>query len=533
MRLGWFPKLRPFPRICITSFVSTNGVLSTGIMTTGSGRAVPRAARVLVIDDDPLVQRIGQQVFAPPEYNYCAAGTASEGLKQVSRQRPDVVILDHVLPDEDGLCVLDQIRAIDRHVLVLFITAMGTSANTIEAMKRGAFDFLAKPLDLNLLQQQVSRALESRRLMRTPVELLAKSDVLPPTEMLVGNSTAMREVYKGIGRVAAQDLPVLIVGERGTGRELVARLIHENGPRASAPLHSVKCSDFSGPWLESEIFGHEAGAFSGAQASRSGRIAAAEGGVLLLKEIGDLPLSTQSKLVRLLRERTYEPLGGAPRTADITVLATSSDELEQAAFEGRFQSDLLYALGAFTIHIPPLRHRRDDVSLLVDHIIKNFSGIRQTLSDEVVRVSEEALRLLTRYDWPGNVDELQCVLKRALIEGKGAVLATENLVRAVGQQSTQDVAGVGQGDSTQWSCFVERELAASSTSIYARAITALEQHLLPLVLARCDGSQVKAARCLGITRGSLRKKLRQHGLLSSPSNREDEQASDNGREGTA
>ncbi len=232
-------------------------------MSIGSAKASRRAARVLVIDDDPLVQRIGQQVFAPPEYNYAAARNAIEGMQQVSRHRPNVVILDHVLPDDDGLHVLDQIRAIDPHLLVLYITAAGTSVNTIEAMKRGAFDFLAKPLDLDTLQQQVSRALESRRLMQTPVELLAGSERPRPAEMLVGNSAAMREVYKSIGRAAAQDLPVLIAGERGAGKELVARLIHEHGPRAERPFHTVKCSDFSGPWLESEIFGHEPGAFSG------------------------------------------------------------------------------------------------------------------------------------------------------------------------------------------------------------------------------------------------------------------------------
>jgi two-component system nitrogen regulation response regulator GlnG len=487
----------------------------------------------LVIDDDPLVQRIGQQVFATPQYNYCAVGSASEGLKQITRQRPDVVILDHVLPDEDGLSLLDRIRALDPHLLVLFITAKGTSANTIEAMKRGAFDFLAKPLDLNVLQQQVSRALESRRLMLTPVELAPPDEGIRPAETLVGNSPAMREVYKCIGRAAAQDLPVLIVGERGTGKELVARLIQENGPRAQRPFHTVKCSDFSGPWLESELFGHEVGAFSGAIADRGGRVEAAEGGVLLLKEISDLPLSTQSKLVRLLRNREYERLGGATRPADVTILATSSDDLDRAVAEGRFQSELLYALGALTIRIPPLRERRDDIRLLVDHIIKNFSGIRQTLCDEVARVSEEALALLTRYDWRGNVDELQSVLKRALIEGQGAVLATENLWRAVGQAGEQVVAAVAKGDAISWSSFLETELAADSNSIYAHAITALEQQLLPLLLARCGGSQVKAARRLGMTRGSLRKKLRQNGLLSAPSSREVEQLAEGEDEGVA
>ena len=338
-----------------------------------------------------MVHRIGQQVFAAPGFSYFAAGTAVEGMQQIARYRPDVVILDHVLPDQDGLTVLDQIRAFDRHLLVLFITTVGTSFNTIEAMKRGAFDFLAKPLDLDVLQTQVLRALETRRLMLAQVELQADGGV-QPAEMLVGNSVAMREVYKSIGRVAAQDLPVLIVGERGTGKELVARLIQENGPRARKPFHTVKCSDFSGPWLESELFGHECAgqftpgfAFPGAQASRAGRAEAADGGVLLLKEIGDLPLLTQSKLLQLLRQGTFERLGGAVRAADVTILATSSDELEQAVAEGRFQSDLLYALGAFTIRVPPLRERRDDIPLLVDHVVKHFAGIRQTLGGELTR----------------------------------------------------------------------------------------------------------------------------------------------------
>ncbi len=369
--------------------------------------------------------------------------------------------------------------------------------------------------------------------MLTPVELMSEGDGFRPAEMLVGNSIAMREVYKAIGRVAAQDLPVLIVGERGTGKELVARLIQENCPRVHKPFHSVKCSDFSGPWLESEIFGHEAGAFHGAHAKHCGRVEAAEGGVLLLKEIGDMPLAMQSKVVRLLRDRTYEPLGGTARTADITVVATSSDDLERAVCEGRFQSDLLDALGAFTIRIPPLRERRDDVPLLVDHIVKNFAGIRQALSEEVARVSEEALTLLAAYDWPGNVDELQCVLKRALIEGKGAVLASESLSRAVGRQATQGAAADAERDSMQWSRFVASELAADSSEIYAHAVANLEQSLLPLVLARCDGSQVKAARCLGMTRGSLRKKLRQHGFLNSPGNHENEEAAGNDDEDVA
>ncbi len=243
---------------------------------------------------------------------------------------------------------------------------------------------------------------------------------------------------------------------------------------------------------------------------------------MLLKEIGDLPLSTQSKLVRLVRDGAYERLGGSARTANATILATSSDDLERAVAEGRFQSDLLYELAVFTIHIPPLRQRRDDIPLLVDHIIKNFAGIRQTLGDEVARISDEALRLLAAYDWPGNVDELQCVLKRALIEGKGAVVATESLARTVGQPNAGVAAAAAEADSFAWSGFLANEMADGGGAVYAHAVAAVERGLLPLVLTRCGGSQVKAAQCLGMTRGSLRKKLRAHGLLSAPGNADDE-----------
>jgi DNA-binding NtrC family response regulator len=483
-----------------------------------------RTPRVLLIDDDPLVQRMGVRLFAEPDYLCITATTAAEALAQLSQLKPDVVILDNALPDRSGLDVLQQLNAYDRRLPVLFITAAGNSGNTIEAMKRGAFDYLTKPLDLDQLTTQVQRALQARRLMLAPVEMSTERDPLEAGNVLVGKSEAMHEVYKAVGRVAVQDIPVLIAGEPGTGKELIARLVYENGPRATGPFLSVKCSDFTSPWLDSELFGHEQGAFTGAAQIRIGKVEQCQGGVLLLKDVGDLPLATQSKLIELLRERRFHRLGGnEPLHCEATILATTSEDLGAAVAAGRFQADLFYALGAFTISVPPLRQRRDDIALLVDHFVRRFTRIARTFSGSVPRVSDEALALLTQYDWPGNIDELQSILKRALIEGLGTVLATDSL-RALLRQSP--AAAPPNSDTTLWRGLIDQQFEAGSNELYERAILEMEQRVLPLVMQRAGGSQVKAAKALGMTRGSLRKKLRRHGLLAGPSTPDESELED-------
>ncbi len=472
-----------------------------------------RPARILLIDDDPLVQRIGLRLFASPDYACTVAGTAAEALKQLPLTKPDVVVLDHLLPDCTGIDLLRQIHTFDSRLPVILITVAGTSGNTIEAMKRGAFDFLAKPLDLDLLAAHVKRALESRRLMLTPVEMADANVTVEAGHVLVGQSDAMREVYKAIGRVATQNCPALITGEPGTGKELVARLIYENGLRSRGPLLTIKCNDFALPWLESELFGHEPGAFAGAVNPRVGKVEQGRGGVLLLKEVGDLPLATQSKLVDLLRHRRFQRLGSSEYLlSDVTVLATASEDLSAAVAEGRFQADLFYALGSFNIAMPSLRQRPSDIPLLIDHFMKRLSRIQRTFSSEVPRVSEEALAHLSHYSWPGNIDELQSVLKRGIIEGKGTVQLTPSLVQSL-QRPVMSDAGP-HAEITNWRALLEQGMAAASDDLYNSALTEMERRFLPLVMQVSGGSQVKAARALGITRGSLRKKLRLHGFLA-------------------
>lgn len=501
------------------SLESQQGVSVVG--TPSEKNASVRAPRVLLIDDDPLVQRLAARLFAEPEYSCAVAATAAEALEQLARIKPDVVILDHVLPDRSGLELLQLLYSFDRRLPVLFITAAGNSGNTIEAMKGGAFDYLTKPLDLDLLAAQVQRALQARQLMLAPVELADTSDPAEPGNVLVGRSESMHEVYKAVGRVASQDIPALIAGEAGTGKELIARLIYENGPRANRPFLSVKCSDFTWPWLDSELFGHEPGAFAGAASLRLGKVEQCREGVLLLSEIGDLPRAAQSKLLELLREGQFQRLGGNELLpAKVTILATTSEDLASAVADGRFQADLFYALGSFTIAVPSLRQRRDDIPLLVDHFVRRFTRIQRTFNGSVPRVSDEALSLLTEYDWPGNIDELQSVLKRALIEGKGTVLATDSLARLLSKSPEASL----EADVTAWRTLVDQELAAGSGQLYEQAIAEMEQRILPLVMQRSGGSQVKAAKALGMTRGSLRKKLRHHRLLAGSATNDESEA---------
>lgn len=490
-----------------------------------------RLPRVVVIDDDPLLLRMVKGVLDPDRFTVTTAETGRSGIESVKQTRPDVVVLDNVLPDLDGLLVLQQIRQLDGQLPILFITAHRSSQTAIEAMKCGAFDYLSKPLDLEKLEEQVEHAVESRRLMRVPVVL---GDSPEANELagdsLVGRSVAMQEVYKAIGRVAQQDVPVLVSGEPGTGKELVARAIYQHGPRASAPFLTVKCADFTGPWLESELFGHEEGAFVGAQSKRIGKFEQCEGGLLLLDEVGQTSPALQSKLFRLLSEQKFERVGGsAPITANVGLIATTSQSLEKLMDAGQFRADLYYLLSSFTIHLPPVRERVDDLPLLVDHFVKRLSHITRSFSSDIIRVSPEALQLLTQYRWPGNLDEMQSVLRRALIETKGAVLASDFLTRTLTLPLAQSdyLTSLPRGSHTDWQQFCAHRLAAGTEDLYAQAVAEMEMHLLERVLSSTNGNQARAAKILGITRGNLRKKIRTLGIVLPGSSANPHLADDN------
>lgn len=471
-----------------------------------------RAPKLVAIDDDPLLRRMLERFFTEKGYTTVMVEDGITGLEAVQRERPDVVILENALPDLAGLEVLRKIFEFDRHLPVLLITAQVTSRTAIEAMKHCAFDYLPKPLALDRLEQQVERAIEARRLMRTPVQIDDGGRNEAEVDLLIGRSPAMQKVYKAVGRVAPLDVPVLIEGEPGTGKETVARVLFQSGPRAAAPFRVVHGLDFSDEAWECELFGRDGIDDSGGPPiSRVGMVEQCAGGTLVLNEVGRLSLSGQSRLLRLLRDREPERIGGR-RTLqpDVRCIALSSQPLEELVAEKRFRSDLYYLLRSFRIQLPPLRERTEDVPLLVDYFVKQFSRLHGAPTSEPVRVSAESLLRMTRHRWPGNLDELQSVLRRALVETNGTIVASDHLESALGSgQSTVATAG----DVTDWRAFAERRMSAGSQRIYADALAEMERSLLTQVLAAARGNQARSARMLGITRGNLRKKLRALGIV--------------------
>src|SRR5438128_2108973 len=332
-------------------------------------------ANLLLIDDNPaLIPGQVRQAFPAPAHRVEVAGTGAEGLERIGAGPPDVILLDLGLPDQSGLEVYQQIRQIDARIPVIFVTMAKSADAAIEAMRQGAYDYLFKPLDPHQLRRVVGEALDVARRMREPA-VVAETAADPDAEgAIVGGCPAMREVYKAIGRVAAQDVPVLITGESGTGKELVARAIYQHGPRAKAPFLALNCAAIPETLLESELFGHEKGAFTGADRRRIGKFEQCNAGTIFLDEIGDMPLALQAKILRLLQEQAFERLGGSETVrTDVRLIAATHRDLKAWSDEGRFRPDLYYRLGVFTIHLPPLRERGDDLPMLVRHYGRHFS----------------------------------------------------------------------------------------------------------------------------------------------------------------
>src|SRR6059058_534210 len=383
-------------------------------------------AHLLLIDDDPaLIPGQVRQAFPAPAHRVEVAATGAEGLERIGARPPDVILLDLGLPDQSGLEVYQHIRRLDARIPVIFVTVAKTADAAIEAMKQGAYDYLFKPLDPHQLRRVVGEALEVARRMREPA-VVAETAADPDVDgAIVGSSPAMREVYKAIGRVAGQDVPVLITGESGTGKELVARAIYQHGPRAKAPFLALNCAAIPENLLESELFGHEKGAFTGADRRRIGKFEQVSGGTLFLDEVGDMPPALQAKVLRVLQEQAFERVGGSETIrTDVRLIAATHRNLKAWSDEGKFRLDLYYRRGRFTIHLPPLRERGDDLELLVQFYLRRVS---RDLGREVREVAAEALERLRGYSWPGNLRELQSVLKQAFLRAHGPVLLPDFL----------------------------------------------------------------------------------------------------------
>src|SRR6516164_662899 len=423
-------------------------------------------AQLLLIDDNPaLIPGQVRQAFPAPAHRVEVAATGAEGLERVGAGPPDVILLDLGLPDQSGLEVYQQIRRIDARIPVIFVTIAKTADAAIEAMRQGAYDYLFKPLDPHQLKRVVGAALKVARLMREPA-VIARTlpDDDQPGEAIVGSSPAMQEVYKAIGRVADQAFPVLITGESGTGKELVARAIYQHGPRAQAPFLALNCAAIPEALLESELFGHEKGAFTGAERRRIGKFEQCNGGTLFLDEIGDMPPAAQAKLLRVLQEQTFERLGsGETIRTDVRLIAATHRDLNAWSAQGKFRLDLYYRLGVFTIHLPPLRERGEDLALLVQFYLRRGS---RELGREVREVAPEALERLRAYPWPGNVRELQSVLKQALLRAHGPCLLPDFLPELPETAGAPAAPAAPPGECLDPEAFLRQRLGPDARDLY-------------------------------------------------------------------
>ena len=467
---------------------------------------------LLVIDDDENVLEVFAQLFGSDGLTVLTAATGEDGIKMVADKRPDVVVLDVMLPDESGLELFGRIHRCDPRVPVLVISASGASDVAIEAMKLGAFDYLIKPLDFPEVRKLVDRALEIFRLSSVPVQFAEPRASGPDqTDLLVGRCAAMQEVYKSIGRVAAQNATVLIRGESGTGKELIARAIYQHSPRKEGKFLAVNCAAIPEALLESELFGHEKGAFTGAETRKIGKFEQCSGGTLFLDEIGDMTPLSQSKVLRVLQEQKFERVGGHDTiSTDVRIIAATNRDLEKMVAEGEFRADLYYRLNTFTISLPPLRERGDDVLILVNHYLRQLS---RELGKDVKGVSPEACEILQRFSWPGNVRQLQSVLKQSILHATGPVLAPDFLPAETREANSGPALHGGKPTEPQraddgLTKFIEQGLQSGSNALHAETAMYVERILLTRVLRQTGGNQSHAAKILGITRGSLRNKIR-------------------------
>jgi two-component system nitrogen regulation response regulator GlnG len=452
------------------------------------------------------------------EIEVLAASSSEDGLQILLNRQPDVVLLDLMLPDESGLEVFERLRRTDERVPVIFITAGGESDTAIEAMKLGALDYLLKPLDVARVKQLVEQALQMRRLMETPVELPEYSKPPGGDHQLIGRSQQMLEVYKAIGRVAPQKVTVLIRGESGTGKELIARAIYQHSDRRGKPFLAVNCAAIPDALLESELFGHEKGSFTGADHRRIGKFEQSSGGTIFLDEVGDMAPLVQAKLLRLLQDQQFERVGGNETIkTDVRIITATNRDLEAMTEAGTFRPDLYYRLNGFSIKLPPLHDRGDDLLLLIEAFLSRYS---HELNKPLQRVSPDAMKILLEYHWPGNVRELQHVLRKSLLNLTGSVLMPEFLpeeirgtTAAPSTTAGQPAATGGEGSvRSDLAEFVEPRLNADSENLYAEAVEFLERYLVTRVLQTTGGNQSKAAKMLGITRGSLRNKTQALGI---------------------
>jgi two-component system nitrogen regulation response regulator GlnG len=464
--------------------------------------------KILIVEDEESQRMVLKKAFEDEGYWVQTAENGSSAQVHLRETDFDVCLIDINLPDVDGLTLLKEAKEAGVDSSVIIVTGRNTMRNAIEAMKNGAFDYVTKPWDLDEVSLLVKRALESRRLVLSFRDL--KKEVRKSYEPgnVIGTSPAMQKVYKTIGQVVNTDASILILGESGTGKELVAKTIHYNSPRWDKPFTAVHCAAIPRELLESELFGHEKGSFTGALERRIGRFELAEEGTLFLDEVADIPIELQTKLLRVLQEREFSRVGGREvLKANVRIIAATNQDLEKAVKEKRFRDDLYFRFKVIPVHLPPLRERRGDIPQLVGHFIEKIN--RET-GTRISGVSPEALKLLEEHSWPGNVRELENTLIRAAVLSPGPILFPQDLAlqtRQAGVPPEVDHLSLEEIIHRKLEDYFERTRDVELDNLYSLLIERVERPLIELTLKKTRGNQIRAAQILGINRNTLRKKI--------------------------
>jgi DNA-binding NtrC family response regulator len=444
------------------------------------------------------------------KYSILTAQNGDEALDRMKESSPDLIIMDIKMPGRNGIEVLKEMRSIDPKSLVILMTAYGTTETAIEAMKYGAFDYILKPFPIPQMKGLVEKALSLRRMMKQEVAYAPlEAKETDEGERIIGSSPKMQEIYKIVGQIAPSDVTVMLRGESGTGKELFARAIYQHSASSSLPFLPVNCAAIPDTLLESELFGHEKGAFTGATSRRIGKLEQGQGGTIFLDEIGDMSLSTQAKLLRVLQEKSFERLGGMETIkVDIRLIVATNKDLEEAIANGKFREDLYYRLNVVSIMIPPLKERKGDIPELVSYFLKKFN---REFKKGIVGITPPAMEKITSYGWPGNVRQLENVLKRAMVLCQGEWILEDQLLFEKGWERREAEEELSKKNVEDLLDALFEELSTPPTaSPETDMISSLERGLILRALQKTRGNQVQAALLLGINRSTLRGKMERY-----------------------
>jgi nitrogen regulation protein NR(I) len=464
---------------------------------------------ILVVDDDPQLRQSFEKLLTQEGHTVWVAANGEAALATVKAQVPDLVIMDVRMPGMSGLETFRRLHEIEPKLPVIIMTAYGTTETAIEATKLGAFDYVLKPFDIPDILALIEQALEAGRFMRSRVEMDAVPDTAS-TDALIGRSKPMQEVYKAIGRVAPTDATVLLRGDSGTGKELVARAVYQHSLRANKPFLVINCVAIPETLLESELFGYEKGAFTGAVNRRVGKIEQANGGTVFLDEIGDMPFSIQAKILRLLQEKSIERLGGRePIPVDVRIIAATNRDLETALAEGRFREDLYFRLKVVTLWLPPLKGRPDDIPLLAEYFLARFA---KEMGLDNPGMTPEAKAMLSSYHWPGNVRELANAMQKALIFSRGYPIRPEDISQAIGAAGAVRLSDDHQTHETVRQWVRQTLLFGAGDNMFDTFMDRFGSILVSEALDLSGGNRSRAAKLLGLSRPTLLSKIDKYHL---------------------